>query len=201
MSWDSTCSTAAWIQMSWADPPFVKMLICSKVDSANQTPGSGVPEVNLWPPSRYGRACVFLFFRGACHWVQTHQSTHSVGAASGRLLSRRASPPVTCQIREKCYFVSDTRERQLDCLQAVISGARCASMFLADDNYPAVPERTKQSRKRFIIVYVWLNNGSTTPAAQALVHRQPAGGGGHAAWTAEGSLSVKYLNWLKSQPQ
>lgn len=44
-------------------------------------------------------------------------------------------------------------------------------MFLADDNWPAVPGRTKHSNKRFIIVYVWLNKGSTTPAPQARIHR------------------------------
>lgn len=43
---------------------------------------------------------------------------------------------------------------------------------LADDNCPAVPEWTKQSCKRFIIVYVWSNNGSTTPAAQASFHKK-----------------------------
>lgn len=92
-------------------------------------------------------------------------------------LYKWASPPVTFKICEMCYlffnvFVSDMRKRQLNCLQALISGARHATMFLADDNCPAVPEWTKQSCKRFIIVYVWFNNGSTTPAAQAPVHRK-----------------------------
>ena len=65
-------------------------------------------------------------------------------------------------------FVSQMRKRQLNCLQAEIPRARHATMFLADDNYPAVPEWNEHSCKRFIIVYVWLNNGLTTPAAQAL---------------------------------
>lgn len=45
------------------------------------------------------------------------------------------------------------------------------TMLLSDGNFPAVPEWTKHSGKKFIIVYVWLNIGSTTPAAHALVHR------------------------------
>lgn len=74
-----------------------------------------------------------------------------------------------------CFLMSlypNKRKRQLNCLQAAIPGSRHATMFLADDNCPAVPERTKHSCKRSIIVYVWLNNGSTTPAAQALVVRK-----------------------------
>lgn len=43
-------------------------------------------------------------------------------------------------------------------------------MFLADDNWPAVSARTKHSNMRFIIVHVWLNKGSTTPAAQVQIH-------------------------------
>lgn len=42
-------------------------------------------------------------------------------------------------------------------------------MFLADDNWPAVSARTKHSNMRFIIVHVWLNKGSTTPAAQVQI--------------------------------
>lgn len=65
---------------------------------------------------------------------------------------------------------SDIRKRQLNCLRVGIPGVRRAPMFLADDNWPAVPGRTKHSDKRFIIVHVWLNKGSTTPASQARIH-------------------------------
>ena len=46
-------------------------------------------------------------------------------------------------------------------------------MLLTDDNWSGVPKETKHACKRFIIVYVWLKRGSTTPAAQALLlHRK-----------------------------
>lgn len=166
--------------MSSVDPPFVKMLICPKADSAKQTPRPAPVFLRWTSDLLVDMVRHMLWVQPMCHQVQTHQSTCTQLQAdcSHDELYQWAS--VTCQIREMCCFVSDTRERQLDCLQAVISGARRASMFLAEHDRPAVPERTKQSRKRFIIVYVWLNNGSTTPAAQALVHRRPAGGGRHA---------------------
>lgn len=60
-------------------------------------------------------------------------------------LCQCASPPMTFKVCEMCYlflsvFVSDRRKRRRpNCLQGVISGARHPTMFLADDNCPAVP--------------------------------------------------------------
>lgn len=65
---------------------------------------------------------------------------------------------------------SHIRKRQLNCLQVGIPGVKLAPMFLAD-NWPAVHRWSKHSNKRFIIVYVWLNKGPTTPAPQARIHR------------------------------
>lgn len=58
-------------------------------------------------------------------------------------------------------------------------------------------EWTKYSCKRFIIVYVWMNNGSTTPAAQAPIHTT-SNRGRQAVWIClHVILGVIILNILR----
>lgn len=170
----SLAAAAWWVSVSKELHTFSTALVFLNLTSMYKGLGIRKHLFLLWESSGYNQSVIeFRHIRVTAVYTQLQSDCwHDQ-------LYERASLLTMFKICEMCYlgfkvFVSDMTERQLKCLQAVIPGARHAQIqcFWLMIIARAVPERTKHSCKTFIIVYVWLNNGSTPPAAQAPVHRQ-----------------------------